>query len=79
MLSSLFPLFAFLLLPFVVFGQIEDNDGYTGYKLDIRQDGDPTAMVYETANTQNNVSALVPEPDVFLNVCLLAPKLEDSY
>ncbi|KAF1960651.1 hypothetical protein CC80DRAFT_523021 [Byssothecium circinans] len=67
MLSSLLSLVTLLLLPFVALGQIEDNDGYSGYKLDIRQDGDPLAMVYETANTQNNVSALVPEPDVFLN------------
>ncbi|CAI6337062.1 unnamed protein product [Periconia digitata] len=67
MLSSLLSLFTLLLVPFVVFGQIEDSDGYSGYKLDIRQDGDPLAMVYETENTQNNVSASVPEPDVFLN------------
>ena len=68
MLSSLLSLFTLLLVPFVVLGQTEDSDGYTGYKLDIRQDGDPLAMVYETENTKNNESALVPEPDVFLNV-----------
>jgi hypothetical protein len=50
------------------FAQITDNDGYTGYKLDIRDDNDPLAVLYETDNTNNAVSALNPEPDVFLNV-----------
>lgn len=61
-------LFTFLLLPILGSAQITDTDGYTGYKLDIRQDNDPLAVLYETENTNNNVSALVPEPDVFLNV-----------
>ncbi|KAL1598670.1 hypothetical protein SLS60_007810 [Paraconiothyrium brasiliense] len=56
-----------LLLPMLGSTQITDDDGYTGYKLDIRQDGDPLAVLYDTENTNNNVSALVPEPDVFLN------------
>ena len=60
--------FTFLLLPIVGFAQFTDSDGYTGYKLDIREDGDPLAVVYETENTNNNVSSSVPEPDVFLNV-----------
>lgn len=60
----------FLLLPIVGFAQFTDSDGYTGYKLDIREDGDPLAMVYETENTNNNVSSSVPEPDVFLNVSI---------
>jgi len=55
------------LLPCVVFGQLADSDGYTGYKLDIRDDGDPLAVLYETENTTPNVSALFPEPDVLLN------------
>lgn len=59
--------FTFLLLPIVGFAQFTDSDGYTGYKLDIREDGDPLAVVYETENTNNNVSSSVPEPDVFLN------------
>jgi hypothetical protein len=54
-------------LPCAVLGQLTDSDGYTGYKLDIRDDGDPTAVVYETENTTPNVSALAPEPDVMLN------------
>ncbi|ORY09545.1 hypothetical protein BCR34DRAFT_602802, partial [Clohesyomyces aquaticus] len=66
MTLSLSLFFAFL-LPFLVVSQISDSDGYTGYKLDIREDGDPLAVLYDTANTNNNVSALVPEPDVFLN------------
>jgi len=65
LLSSIVLVF---LIPLTVLAQsIEDNDGYTGYKLDIRQDGDPFAVVYETENTQNNVSSSIPEPDVFLN------------
>ncbi|KAJ4337479.1 hypothetical protein N0V87_004625 [Didymella glomerata] len=54
-------------LPCAVLGQLTDSDGYTGYKRDIRDDGDPTAVVYETENTTPNVSALAPEPDVMLN------------
>ena len=52
-----------LSLPFLAVCQ----DGYSGYKLDVRQDGDPTAVLYETENTNANVSALDPEPDVMLN------------
>lgn len=52
-----------LSLPFLAVCQ----DGYSGYKLDIREDGDPLAVLYETENTAANVSALVPEPDVMLN------------
>lgn len=55
------------LLPCAVLGQLTDSDGYTGYKLDIRDDGDPLAVLYETENTTPNVSALIPEPDVLLN------------
>ena len=51
----------------VVLGQIADNDGYSGYKLDIRDDGDPESVVYETENTPSNTSVLAPEPDVMLN------------
>lgn len=69
MLHSLFPFLTLLLLPLLAACQsIGDNDGYTGYKLDIREDGDPLAVVYETENTNNNVSSSVPEPDVYLNV-----------
>lgn len=55
------------LLSCCVLGQLTDSDGYTGYKLEIREDGDPLAVLYETENTTPNVSALVPEPDVLLN------------
>jgi hypothetical protein len=57
-----------LFLPLFALGQsLSDSDGYSGYHLDIRQDGDPLAVLYETENTKPNVSASVPEPDVFLN------------
>jgi hypothetical protein len=68
MQSLLAFLLTFLLLPILGSAQITDNDGYTGYKLDIRDDNDPLAVLYETDNTNNAVSALNPEPDVFLNV-----------
>lgn len=71
MACSSITLLSFLALPLLVFSQsISTDDGYTGYKLDIREDGDPTAVLYETANTQNNVSDSIPEPDVFLNASL---------
>jgi hypothetical protein len=62
---SILPTITLLSLPFLAVCQ--SNDGYTGYRLDIREDGDPNAVVYETANTANNVSALDPIPDVLLN------------
>ncbi|OAL48050.1 hypothetical protein IQ07DRAFT_589512 [Pyrenochaeta sp. DS3sAY3a] len=60
---SLLPTLTLFSLPFLAVAQ----DGYSGYKLDIRQDGDPEAVLYETENTSANVSAFVPEPDVLLN------------
>lgn len=63
MARSLLSTIIFFILPLLAFAQ----DGYTGYKLDIRQDGDPTAVLYETANTPSDVSPFIPEPDVFLN------------
>jgi hypothetical protein len=68
MARSILSIATLVALPLLTFAQsISDNDGYTGYKLDIREDHDPYAVLYETENTQNNVSASVPEPDVFLN------------
>src|SRR3954463_14858234 len=67
MARSILSLLTFLILPLLALSQISDDDGYTGYKLDIRQDGDPLAVLYETENTTPNVSSSVPEPDVFLN------------
>ncbi|KAF1995444.1 hypothetical protein P154DRAFT_526364 [Amniculicola lignicola CBS 123094] len=65
--SLIFTAIVVLFAIFVVSQSIGDNDGYTGYKLEIRDDNDPYAMVYETQNTKNNVSSSYPEPDVFLN------------
>ncbi|KAF2748675.1 hypothetical protein M011DRAFT_441056 [Sporormia fimetaria CBS 119925] len=67
MARSFLSLLSLLLLPLLSFAQFTDSDGYTGYKLDIRDGGDPESVLYETLNTQNNVSALVPEPDVLVN------------
>jgi len=56
-----------LSLPFVAVCQ-SASDGYTGYKLNVRDDGDPSAVLYETENTSSsNISALSPVPDVLLN------------
>lgn len=67
MARSILSLLTLLILPLLALSQITDDDGYTGYKLDIRQDGDPLAVLYETENTTPDVSSSVPEPDVFLN------------
>lgn len=67
MARSLLSIASLLTLPLLAICQFTDSDGYTGYKLDIRDDGDPLAVVYETENTSNNVSSSIPEPDVFLN------------
>ncbi|KAH8698164.1 hypothetical protein GQ44DRAFT_718362 [Phaeosphaeriaceae sp. PMI808] len=56
-----------LVLPLFALAQ-SANDGYSGYKLGVRQDGDPSAVLLETENTKtSNVSAFIPEPDVLLN------------
>ncbi|KAK1909459.1 hypothetical protein P3342_007628 [Pyrenophora teres f. teres] len=56
-----------LSLPFAAICQ-SASDGYTGYKLNVRDDGDPAAVLYETENTStSNISALNPVPDVLLN------------
>lgn len=65
-MKSILSAITLLSLPFFAVCQ-SDSDGYSGYKLDIRQDGDPLAVLYETENTVSNVSAFVPEPDVLLN------------
>jgi hypothetical protein len=49
----------FLAIP--VFAQ----DGYVGYHLSER--GSPDSVLYETSNTNTNVSTTNPPPDVFLN------------
>ncbi|KAL5119168.1 hypothetical protein ACEQ8H_002875 [Pleosporales sp. CAS-2024a] len=47
------------------------NDGYTGYKLDVRQEQDPGSVLYATDNTNTssgtNATQLSPIPDVMLN------------
>jgi len=57
------------LLSFPLFALAQSaNDGYTGYKLDVRQEQDPGSVLYETENTRtSNVSTLSETPDVLLN------------
>ncbi|KAF1925172.1 uncharacterized protein M421DRAFT_260347 [Didymella exigua CBS 183.55] len=50
--------FATFILPCMVLGQLANSDGYAGYKLNVREDGDPLAVLYETENATPNVSAL---------------------
>jgi hypothetical protein len=66
MMRSILSAVTLLALPLLTLSQ-SANDGYTGYKLDVRQEqGD--GVLFETANTKtSNVSALSPEPDVMLN------------
>jgi hypothetical protein len=64
---SILPTITLLSLPFLAVCQ-SASDGYSGYKLDVRDDGDPAAVLYETENTSSsNISALNPVPDVLLN------------
>jgi len=67
-MRSIFSIVSALSLPLLALGQAA-NDGYSGYKLDVRQDGAQDAVLYETENTKipSNVSALSPTPDVLLN------------
>jgi hypothetical protein len=66
-MPSILSTLALLSLPLFAIGQ-SANDGYTGYKLDVRQEADPGSVLYETENTKtSNVTALDPEPDVMLN------------
>ncbi|RMZ73564.1 hypothetical protein GMOD_00008092 [Pyrenophora seminiperda CCB06] len=64
---SLLSTLTLLSLPLVAVCQ-SASDGYTGYKLNVREDGDPSAVLYQTENTAtSNISALSPIPDVLLN------------
>jgi hypothetical protein len=66
-MPSILSTLALLSFPFFALAQ-SANDGYSGYKLDVRQEADPGSVLYETENTKtSNVSALSPEPDVMLN------------
>jgi hypothetical protein len=66
-MPSILSTLALLSLPLFVVGQTA-NDGYSGYKLDVRAEDDEGSVLYETANTRTpNVTALDPEPDVMLN------------
>ncbi|KAH7064170.1 hypothetical protein BKA63DRAFT_525968 [Paraphoma chrysanthemicola] len=66
-MPSILSTLALLTFPLLALSQ-SANDGYSGYKLEVRQDGDPAAVLYETENTKtSNVSALDPVPDVLLN------------
>lgn len=64
-MKSILSLAATLSLPLFALAQ----SGYSGYKLDVRQDGGQDGVLYETDNTKvpSNASALSPIPDVMLN------------
>jgi len=66
-MPSILSTLALFSLPFLALSQ-SGNDGYSGYRLDVRADGDDSAVNYETENTRtSNVSALSVTPDVLLN------------
>jgi len=54
--------------------QSTDDSGYIGYSLNQR--GDVEDVLYETANTNANVSTLVPEPDVYLNASVYVGEID---
>jgi hypothetical protein len=66
-MPSILSTFALLSLPLFALSQ-SANDGYSGYKLDVRQEADPGSVLYETENTStSNRTDLALEPDVMLN------------
>lgn len=50
------------------------QDGYIGYRLEER--GSTDDVLYETANTNTNISATVPPPDVFLNASVSVREID---
>jgi hypothetical protein len=65
-MPSILSTIAFFALPLVALGQ-SANDGYSGYKLDVRQDQGPGSVLYETDNTKTSNNSLALTPDVMLN------------
>jgi hypothetical protein len=66
-MPSIISTLTLLTLPLLALSQ-SGNDGYSGYRLDVRAEDDPGAVNYETENTRtSNSSALAIEPDVLLN------------
>lgn len=67
-MPSILSTIALLSLPLSAIAQ-SANDGYSGYKLGVRQEADDGSVNYETENTRtsSNVTALDPTPDVLLN------------
>ncbi|KAK8218708.1 hypothetical protein IWZ01DRAFT_161828 [Phyllosticta capitalensis] len=50
------------------------QDGYIGYRLEER--GSTDDVLYETANTNTNISATIPPPDVFLNASVSVREID---
>jgi hypothetical protein len=65
-MPSILSTIAFLALPLFALSQ-SANDGYSGYRLDVRQEQDPGSVLYETENTRTSNNSLALEPDVLLN------------
>jgi hypothetical protein len=65
-MPSILSTIAFLALPLFALSQ-SANDGYSGYRLDVRQEQDPGSVLYETENTKTSNNSLALEPDVLLN------------
>jgi hypothetical protein len=65
-MPSILSTIAFLALPLLALSQ-SANDGYSGYRLDVRQEQDPGSVLYETENTKTSNNSLALDPDVLLN------------
>jgi hypothetical protein len=65
-MPSILSTIAFCALPLVALG-LSANDGYSGYKLDVRQEQDPGSVLYQTENTSTSNNSLALTPDVMLN------------
>jgi hypothetical protein len=67
-MRSILSIITLFSLPLVTLSQAA-NDGYSGYRLDVRADDDPDSVLYETANTRvpGNHTVLDATPDVLLN------------
>ncbi|KAK7527495.1 uncharacterized protein IWZ02DRAFT_441730 [Phyllosticta citriasiana] len=65
--------YSFLIFPFFTLLACA-QDGYVGYRLEER--GSPDDVLYETANTNTNISATDPPPDVFLNASVSVREID---
>ena len=73
-MSPLLRLFLFLFAVGLINAQNSTDSGYIGYTLESSGSTDDT--LYETANTNTNVSTTNPPPDVFLNASVSVDEID---